>query len=247
MSRRMGVIVAVVVVAGLVIVLAASAMGGDQVSSTAKPSRTITVTSTATVKATPDEAVVNFGVRSEDPNGAAAFAQNAKDMQAVLDALKAAGVADKDIQTLNVELDQRVENRGKPSEQRVFVASNSVQVTVNDLTTTGDVIDAAVTAGADSVNDIRFQLSDANTIRTDALSQAVKGARTKADALAKAAGANVLGVVTINEEGFRAPVYRAAFDQAALSYAVAAPALTPVVAPDSLQVSVTVTVVWEID
>ena len=247
MSRRMGVIVAVVVVAGLVIGFAASAMGDDQGSSTAKPTRTITVTSTATVKATPDEAVVNFGVRSEDPDSAAAFAQNAKDMQAVLDALKAAGIAKEDIQTLNVGLDQRVENRGTPSEQRVFVASNAVQVTVNDLTTTGDVIDAAVTAGADSVNDIRFQLSDPNTIRTDALSQAVKGARTKVDALAEAAGANVLGVVTINEEGFRAPVYHAAFDQLTVGYAAAATAPTPVVAPDSLQVSVTVTVVWEID
>ena len=115
MSRRTGLIVAIVVVAGLVIILAASAMGGDQVSSTAKPTRTITVTSTATVKATPDEAVVNFGVRSEDPDSAAAFAQTAKDMQAVLDALKGAGVAKEDIQTLNVGLDQRVENRGKPS------------------------------------------------------------------------------------------------------------------------------------
>ena len=247
MRRRIGLIVAGVVVAGLVIGLAASAMGEDQGASTAKPSRTITVTSTATVKAAPDEAVVNFGVRSEDPDSEAALAQTAKDMQSVLDALKGAGIAQKDIQTLNLGLDQRVENRGTVSEQRIFVASNSVQVTVQDLDTIGGVIDAAVTAGADSVNDIRFQLSDPNTIRTDALSQAVTGARTKADALAEAAGAKVLGVVTINEEGFRAPVPRAAFDQAALGFALAEPVATPVVAPNSLQVSVTVSVVWEID
>jgi uncharacterized protein YggE len=173
------------------------------------------------------------------------MAQNARDMQAVLDALKAAGVANADIQTLNLGLDQRTENRGQPSERHVFVASNSVQVRIHDLSSVGQVIDAAVGAGADSVNDIRFQLADPNTIRTDALSQAVKGARTKADALAAAAGAHVLGVVTIDEQAFRAPVYSQAFD-AALG-AVATPAPTPVVPPDSLQVSVTVSVVWEID
>lgn len=246
MNRRMGVIVGIVAATGLVIGFAASAMGSDQVSSTAKPSRTITVSSTATVKAKPDEALVNFGVRSLDADSTVAMAQNAKDMQAVLDALKGAGIAQKDIQTLDLGLDQHVENRGTPSEQRVFVATNSVQVIIHDLGTIGHVIDVAVGAGADSVNDIRFQLSDPNTIRTDALSQAVKGARTKADALAQAAGAKVLGVVTIDEQSFHAPVYRAPF-QGDLAFGAAAMSPTPVVPPDSLQVSVTVSVVWEID
>jgi uncharacterized protein YggE len=107
------------------------------------------------------------------------------------------------------------------------------------------VIDAAVKAGADSVNDIRFQLSNPNAVRTDALTQAVEGARTKVDTLAAAAGADVLGVVSINEDAFSQPVYRAAYDEA-LSYAVPTAAPTPIVTPDSLQVSVTVSVVWEI-
>lgn len=244
MSRRVGVIVAALVVAGLVLGFAASAMG-DDATAAGKPSRTIKVSSTATVKATPDQALVNLAVRSEDSDSAAAFAENAKDMAAVLDALATAGIEEKDIQTLNVGLDQRVENRGTSNERRTFVASNSVQVKIRDLDAIGDVIDAAVRAGADSVNDIRFELSDPNTIRTDALTQAVKGARTKVDALAAAAGADVLGVVSINEDAFRQPVYRASFDEA-LAYAGAAASATPVVTPDSLQVSVTVAVVWEI-
>jgi uncharacterized protein len=246
MSRRVAVIVAAVVVLGLVAGFAASAMGDDASPAAGKPSRTITVSSTATVKAPPDEAVVNFGVRSEDPDSAKAFAQNAQDMQAVLDALAAAGIAKKDIQTLNVGLDQRVENRGKPNEVQTFIASNSVQVKIHDLDTVGEVIDAAVRAGADSVNDVRFELSNPNTIRTDALTQAVEGARTKVDALAAAAGADVLSVVSINEEAFRQPVYHAAYDNLALPYAAAQAVSTPIATPDSLQVSVTVSVVWEI-
>lgn len=246
MNRRVGVIAAVVLVAALVLGFAASAMG-DDATPAGKPARTITVSSTATVKATPDEAVVNFGVRSEDANSAVAFEQNAKDMKAVLDALAAAGVDEKDIQTLNVALDQRVENRGKPNEHRSFVATNSVQVKILDLDAVGDVIDAAVQAGADSVNDIRFELSDPNEVRTDALTQAVKGARTKVDALAAAASADVLGVVSINEDAFRQPVYRSAYSHdALLSFGASEAAPTPIVTPDSLQVSVTVSVVWEI-
>jgi uncharacterized protein YggE len=242
-NRRPGVILALAVVAGVVIWIAATAMADNGSSTTGKPARTITVSSTSTVKVQPDEAVVNLGVRSEATDGAAAFAQNAKDMQAVLDALKAAGVNDEDLQTLNVGLDQHVENQGKPNEQRMFVASNSVQVTIHDLASVGSIIDAAVGAGADSVNDIRFQLSDPNAVRSDALTQAVTGARTKADALASAADATVVRVVTIDEQNFQPPIYDQAF--AGVAAAVPAP-VTPVVPPSSLEVSVTISVVWEI-
>ena len=243
MNRRPGVILALAVVAGVVIWIAATAMADNGSSTTGKPARTITVSSRATVKVQPDEAVVNLGVRSEATDGAAAFAQNAKDMRAVLDALKAAGVSDEDLQTLNVGLDQHVENQGKPSEQRTFVASNSLQVTIHDLASVGSIIDAAVGAGADSVNDIRFQLSDPNAVRSDALTQAVTGARAKADALASAADATVVRVVTIDEQNFQPPIYDQAF--AGVAAAVPAP-VTPVVPPSSLEVSVTISVVWEI-
>jgi uncharacterized protein YggE len=227
---------------GVVVWLAATAMAQDDVSPSGKPSRTITVTSTATVKVAPDEAVVDLGVRSESAAGADAFAQNAKTMQAVLDALGSAGISDENVQTTNVSLEPHIENRGKPDEQRVFVASNSVQVVIHDLSTVGSVIDAAVGAGADSVNDIQFQLANPHEVRTEALHQAVTGARAKADALAEAAGARVVAVVTIDEQNYQQPVYRAALAGAAL----AAPVPTPILPPSSLQVSETVKAVWEI-
>ena len=110
MSKRAGMMVAGAIVIGVVAWLAATAMAQDDVSPGGKP-RTITVTSTATVKVTPDEAVVDLGVRSESATGADALAQNAKTMQAVLDALGSAGIADKDVQTTNVSLEQHTENR----------------------------------------------------------------------------------------------------------------------------------------
>jgi uncharacterized protein YggE len=234
--------VAGAIVIAVVVWFAATAMAQDDVSPGGKPSRTITVTSTATVKVAPDEAVVDLGVRSEAADGADAFAQNAKTMQAILDALGPAGISDENVQTTDVSLEQHIEHRGKPDEQRVFVASNSVQIVIHDLSTVGSVIDAAVGAGADSVNDIRFQLANPHEVRTDALHQAVTGARAKADALAEAAGARVVAVVTIDEQNYQQPVYRAALAEAAL----AAPVPTPIVPPSSLQVSETVKAVWEI-
>ncbi len=241
MNRR-GILIVGVAVAALVVGFAARAMAGGDTPSTQKPARTITVTSTATVKAAPDEAVVDLGVTSQSPDSAQAFAQNGTDMQAVLDALKAAGVAEKDLQTLRVSLDQKVVDRGKPSEHTVFVASNRIEVTVHDLSTVGTVIDAAVHAGADSVDGVRFQLENPNTVRTDALASAVRGAREKADALASAAGTQVVRVVTIQEENYRLPVYREAL-AAPVAFGSGS---TPVVPPNSLEASVTVTVVWEI-
>ena len=235
--------VAGAIVIAAVVWLAATAMAQDDVSPGGKLSRIITVTSTATVKVAPDEAVVDLGVRSESATGADAFAQNAKTVQAVLDALGSAGISDENVQTTDVSLEQHIEDRGKPDERRVFVASNSVQVVIHDLSTVGPVIDAAVGAGADSVNDIRFQLANPHEVRTDALHQAVTGARAKADALAEAAGARVVAVVTIDEQNYQQPVYRAALAEAAQ----AAPVPTPIVPPSSLQVSETVKAVWEID
>jgi len=242
MSRRTWTVV-VVVAGALVLWVAATALAQDNPPPGAKPVRTITVTSTASVEAAPDEAVLSLGVRSEAPDSAAAVAQNAEDMQAVLDAVKTAGVDEKDIQTTNVSLEQHVTNRGKPNEQQQFVATNSVRITIHDLSSVGSVIDAAVRAGADAVNDIRFQLSDPDAVRTDALGRAVAGARAKADALASAADADVLRVVTIDEQNYRPPVYQAAL--AAGDLAAPAPT-TPIVPPSSLEVTETVSVVWEI-
>ncbi|HEX9123683.1 MAG TPA: SIMPL domain-containing protein [Actinomycetota bacterium] len=242
MNRR-GVVITAVAVAALVIGFTARAMAGDGAPTSQKPARTITVTSTATVKAAPDEAVVDLGVSTESPDSAQAFAQNATDMQAVLDALKAAGVAEKDLRTLNVSLDQKVVDRGKPGEHTVFVASNRIEATVHDLSAVGSVIDAAVRAGADSVDGVRFQLADPNVVRTDALASAVRGAREKADALAEAAGTQVVRVVTIQEDNYRLPMARAALPFAG---AVSEQVTTPIVPPDSLEASVTVSVVWEI-
>lgn len=205
------------------------------------PNRQITVSGTATVSTRPDEAVVDLGVRSEAAESAAAMEANATKMAAVLVALADAGVEKQDIATIRVSLDRRTVDRGTKHERTVFVAQNTVEVTITNLDNAGPVIDTAVKAGADQVQDIRFQVSNPTEVRRQALQQAVRGGRAKADAMAAAAGAHVGGVISIREQGNS---YPEAYDQRLMLGAVAA--ATPIVPTRDIETRVTVSVVWSL-
>ena len=237
---------AAILVAGLVIGFAANAMAGDATQASAPtPARTITVTSTASVGTAPDEAVVTLGIRSENAESQTAYDENGTRSDAVVAALKDAGVAAGDIETSDVTLDRVTKQRNTPQETTVYVASTELTVTVKHLDDVSDVISAAVNAGADSVRGLRFQVGDETAAREDALTSAVKGARRKADAMAAAAGATVSGVVQVKEEGSNARPYYYRGDLQATSFAVAdtAPYIAP---PQTVSTQVTVTVIWSI-
>jgi len=205
------------------------------------PAKLITVSGTATVSTMPDEVLVDFGVRTQAGSSADALAANSVKMQSVLEALADAGIEQKDIETVRMEVNQQKLDRGTKHEQTVYVAQNTVEVTIRDLSGSGSVIDAAVAAGADQVQDIRFQVSNPTDVHTEALQEAVRGARAKADAMAAAAGARVTGVVSIREQG---NAYPRSYNESAGMLALAAP--TPVVPPHEIETSVTVTVVWSL-
>lgn len=196
---------------------------------------------TATVSTKPDEAVIELGVRSQAADGQTAMQANAAKMSAVLKALGGVGVSRQDIETTRVSLDRSILARGTPHEQVLYVAQNVVRVTITDLDRVGAAIDAAVGAGADSVHDIRFQVSNPTEVRRRALQQAVRGARAKADAMAEAAGARVSGVISIREQG---SPYQVGFDQA-VPAALGAGG-TPIVPQHEIQTRVTVSVVWSL-
>lgn len=242
MSKRIWLGLAVLLV-GLVGGFAIRAVTADD-GGPAGPPHLVTVTGTASVSQAPDEAVITLGVRSEAATGEEAFGANAAKANAVLDALAQMGVEEKDIKTANVGLDRQVRDRGTKHETTVYVAHHDVEVTLLDLTSIGDVLDAAVAAGADEVRDIRFGLSDPAQAQQDALAEAVKGARAKADTIAAAAGSKVTGVVSVREQGGVSP--GPYLEQAKLAFGAYQAAPTPVVPPEDIQVRVTVTVVWSL-
>jgi uncharacterized protein len=232
-------ILAVAVVALIVLAIGASAMAqsGDGTGGR----RTVTVTSTATVGSTPDQATLRFGIETQAADSAAALAENGSITDRVVDALRDAGVAADDVQTERLDLHRRTIDRNTPRERTVSVADSTLGVTVRDLDEVGAVIEAGVGAGATSVGDVRFEVSDPSRARAQALELAVEGARVKADAMASAAGASVIAVERIVEEGAHRPIYEEAY-----AATLSADASVSVVPPDELDTNVTVTVTWSI-
>jgi uncharacterized protein YggE len=239
-----GALVALVVVAVVAWALGAGASGRDP-KNQPDPAHVITVSGGATVSSAPDEAIVRLGVRTENTDSQAALQANNQKAADVQKALTALGIADKDIQTTQVSLDQHIQDRGTNHETKTYIAENEVAVTVHDLTKVGAVVSNTVAAGANVVGGIEFQLSDLSKARENALGKAIDAAHAKATALAEAAGTTLGPVVRIDENNVET---RPQFEKSAFSAQVMAlPAASPApVSPQNVQTDVNVTVVWEL-
>ena len=176
-----------------------------------KVTRTVTVTGSGKVYLTPDIAYITIGVHTEGDNAAEAVASNNTQSQKVIDALLAQGIAEKDIQTTNFSIypQQEFDTEGKPTGKIKYIVDNSVFVTVRDITKVGDVLDAAVKAGANTISGIQFDVADKTAALSDARKAAVKDAGVKAEELASAAGVTLGDVQTISEytSGGPQPMY----------------------------------------
>lgn len=173
----------------------------------------ITVTGTGTVEAAPDIATLMIGVTTQAETAAAALGDNTAALGAVLSRLTAAGIAARDMQTSNLSINPNW--TGYDSSAPVisgFVASNQLTVTVRDLATLGEVLDAAVQDGANTLNGLTFAVAEPKPLLDEARKQAVADARDRAELLAVAAGVKLGRVVSITEtvvSGPPMPMYRA--------------------------------------
>lgn len=177
----------------------------------AKVTRTVTVTGSGKVYLTPDIAYITIGVHTEGENAAEAVASNNAQAQEVIDALLAQGIAERDIQTTNFSIypQQEYDTEGKPTGKIKYIVDNSVFVTVRDITNVGDVLDAAVQAGANTISGIQFDVEDKTAALSEARKAAVADAGVKAEELASAAGVTLGDVQTISEytSGGPQPMY----------------------------------------
>ena len=205
----------------------------------AVPPPTISVTGEATVSVPPDLAQIDGGVTSEAKTAREASEANNAAMGKVLQALKGAGIEEKDIQTSRLSLQpQSAPNRSGPSAISGYRASNRVTIRVRDVTKVANVIDTLVGAGANEIGGINFVVSQASKLLDEARERAVADARRKAEIYAKAAGVTLGAPLSISEEGNSAPVpYR----RMAAGMAVSAP-----VAQGEETLAVTVSVSWAI-
>ena len=155
----------------------------------------------------PDTASVAIGVDVTQPTLSEAQAQATAQATDVIAALKAAGIAAKDIQTMSYNMDilRDTSKHGDPTKITGFEITNQLQVTVRDTAILGQVLDTAVKAGANNVSGVTFYVDDQTAAAREARRLAVEDARTKAEELATAAGLTLGPVVSITE-GTQPPV-----------------------------------------
>jgi uncharacterized protein YggE len=167
---------------------------------------TVTTLGHGVITLAPDEATVTAGVHTQAASASAALAENAKLMNAVVAALKTAG--GEELQTQQVSLYPQTNDQGQVT---AYVADNSVSAK-SKIAGAGPLIDAAVGAGANTVNGPTLSISGRDARYRDALGKAVADARLKAEALAKAGGFGVGPVSSVTEQGGNAPspVFQAA-------------------------------------
>jgi uncharacterized protein len=189
----------------LAIAVALLAGGADAATRATSPSAsTVTVTGNGSVTAVPDQASFSFTVQTKAATAAAALARNGNDTRAVIAAVEAAGVPEANIQTTQVSLNPVVSNDGNSI--LGYTAADTITVTKLAIAKAGSIVDAAVGAGATDVSGPSLELSAQDALYNKALKDAVANAKSKAQALADAAGRNLGEVVSIVEGGGAVPL-----------------------------------------
>ncbi|MGC3980376.1 MAG: SIMPL domain-containing protein [Steroidobacteraceae bacterium] len=212
-----------------------------------QPETTLSITANGDVTRQPDIAYITAGVQNEAKTAKEAVAANARNMAGVMKALKAAGIADKDIQTSNFSLNPRydyVKDNDNSGRQVLagYTVSNQVTAKITKLDTVGATLDALVTSGGNTVNDIRFALDNDAPARDEARTKAMQAAVQRANLYATAAGYKVARIVSINETFQSYEPQPKAF----MVRAMAAEAAPTPIASGELTFSANVTVLFEL-
>jgi len=203
----------------------------------------IIVTGEGRSDARPDMATITVGVSSQAVTARAALDDNTARLAKVLDQLKAAGIADRDLQTSGLNLGPVIDYSAQ-GQARVtgYQVSNQLTVRVRALDNLGTILDQTVSDGANEFRGLGFALSEPGPAMDAARVGAVKDARRKAEMMAEAAGVKLGKVMSISEQVMHAaPIM---FARSAPMMAEAAP--VPV-AEGEVSYTVTVQMEWQIE
>lgn len=202
----------------------------------------IATSATAEVQLKPDRATLSFSVESRGPTAAAAGAETARRQRAVLDTLRALGIAQDQMTTANIQISPEFAYDAKAPRLTGYVARNTVRVELREIGGIGALIDGALAKEATGIGSLSFNSSKAEDARRQALELAVARARGEAESMAKAAGGILGPLIDLSAQ----PSYqRPLAVEMAGARAMSASAIdqTPV-APGQIIVSATVSGRW---
>src|SRR5688572_12043503 len=157
------------------------------------------------IQVAPDRAWITIAAETRGPSAREAQRRNTEAMRPVQDALKKAGLPAEAVRTVGYDLQQEFDFVNNKRVSRGYVARNSIEVRVDDVSRLGELLELSVGQGATTVHGLRFDLKDRARLERDALRQAVTDARTKAEAAAAGAGRAVDRVIKVEEGGGSTP------------------------------------------
>lgn len=214
-----------------------------------QPQNSISVQGSTEFDVAPDLAKIIFSIQTQSTTAQDAQVRNRETGSAVSVALAQAGVRTGDLQTTNyrVEKIQEWDPTGQKMVDKGYRVSNSFVVKTKELSRVGPLLDAGIQAGANNVESISFELSDAKQkeVKTEALRKATMNAREKADALADGAGVRLGKVLTLSENAYSVmPYYRSEGMMAKADMGAPTPATE--ISPQDVHISAQVSVAYEI-
>lgn len=168
----------------------------------------ITVGGTGETRVVPDTVFVNLGIEFSAPRAADARLSAADAAHRLTDSLRAAGVADRDIQTAHISLQAQYDYGNGTQTLRGYTAASTLSLTLRDISASGAIIDSALDAAGDAgrLNNLRFGFSNPAAAYAEARRAAVHDAFERAGTLAEAARLRLGPVVSIVElSGANAP------------------------------------------
>jgi uncharacterized protein len=171
-----------------------------------EPIPQISVVGRGEIKVSPDRATVQISVQTRAVTAAAAATENATKQQSVLSALKALGLTDDQLSTINYNVypEQRYE-QGKEPLIVAYNVTNTILVDVRKLAQVGPVIDAALAHGANMITSLQFYASNTEVARRSAIASAIEKARADAEAAARAAHGTLGSLLEVSVGSYSPP------------------------------------------
>lgn len=161
---------------------------------------TMRVSGTATLTTEPDRATIEVGYYAENEDSSAAQAETTKAIEAIQAAILAKGIDEDAMKTSYLSVNPSYDYSDGTTKLVGYRVEHMLSVEIEDIAILGDVLDAALDAGANQAGSISYSASRADAIYLEALAAAVENAVAKADALAISSGVWLGQMEQINEQ-----------------------------------------------
>jgi len=184
MKKILSIAVVLIILASLFVMDSSDLFASKSYADTTESNKsTIEVYGTATIEVEPDVAYINIGVDTENEDPSVAQKLNKSKMDKIINALKAEGLTDEELKTLNYSIRKSYNYPKEDEREEYYEVSNTLKITINDLSTVGRIIDVSSNAGANNINSIQFSIKDDTEYYNEALKLAMESAKGKAESI----------------------------------------------------------------